>query len=327
MSEAIMSGSHAPLAAIAFLALTGAALAQEASPVPAPDGAETHQGWRRADAVVQTAAASLADTEATLAQNPEPVAAPEPEAAGAPDELTIKAGSYVTVRLNEQVSAATNSVGDQFSATLEQPLVVDGIVVSHRGEMVYGRVIEAQKAKNGAPSRLVLALTDLTLADGTQAPLRSENKSARGATTPAGDQAGTVIGTTVAGAAIGGIAARGTGAALGAGAGAMAGAVAVMLTRNKTAVVYPETTLTFRMESPVTISTARSPQAFRQVRSEDYERQGDLRSRPQPRQQSRCRACAPPPYWGPVYYPGWGPYYGSGVSIMIGRGRGGRWWW
>ena len=53
------------------------------------------------------------------------------------------------------------------------------------------------------------------------------------------------------------------GAAIGAVAGAMAGAIGTSLASGRPTVLYPETILTLRVETPITISTDRAPQAFR----------------------------------------------------------------
>jgi hypothetical protein len=50
------------------------------------------------------------------------------------------------VRLNEEIPSDHNQEGDVFSASLSQPIVVDGVVVAQRGQSVMGRVAEAQKA-------------------------------------------------------------------------------------------------------------------------------------------------------------------------------------
>jgi hypothetical protein len=220
-----------------------------------------------------------------------------------------------------------------------QPMVVDGIVVAQRGQTVLGRVAEAQKSKTGHDSRLGLELTGLTLADGTQATVHSQLVARQGTTTPKGQEVGTVATTTAVGATVGAAAAWGTGAAIGAGAGAAAGIIGVLLTHNHPTVVYPETALTFRIETPVTIATTRAPQAFRYVDPNEYARPVETRA---VRARPACGygyGCAPGSYnYGPGYYPyypypSWGPYYGYGygygyglgMGIGFGRGWGRRW--
>jgi hypothetical protein len=271
--------------------------------------------------------------QSQMQMNDRPPAARRP-AYGLPAELTVKPGTFVTVRTNQMLSSSHNQVGDTFSATLAQPLVVDGVVLANRGQTVYGRVADVEKQHSDRPSRLKLELTGITLADGTQAGLRSQLVARQGGTTPAGVQAGTVAGTTVAGAAVGSMADWGRGAAIGAGVGAAAGIIGVLLTRNHPTEVYPETALTFEITSPVEVSTARAPQAFRYVGPEDYEHAA-------PQLAQRPRPVGPPPayYYGPGYYPYYGypysyyPYYWGpsfGVGFVFGGGHyyhgGGRRW-
>ena len=176
------------------------------------------------------------------------------------------------MRVNHYLSSDKNRPGDAFSATLSKPLVVDGIVVAQRGQTVGGRVVEAQKAgRIKGVSRLGLALADLTLADGQQVRVETQFSGELGPTSKGRDAA--ALGTTTGiGAAIGAAASGGTGAAIGAGSGALASTIGVLLTRGRATEVYPETELTFRLASPVTISTDRAPQAFRYVISNDYHR-------------------------------------------------------
>ena len=243
-----------------------------------------------------------------------------------PAQLTLRPGTYVMVRVNQPISSDRNRAGDGFSATLARPIVIDGVVVAEPGQTVGGRVAEAQKAgRVEGVSRLALQLTDLTLVDGQQIPVQSQLVQGSGGTS-VGRDVGAVAGTTGLGAAIGAAAGWGTGAAIGAGAGAAVGLVGVLLTRGHATVVYPETLLTFRVEAPVTISTARSPQVFRYVNPDDYNNPslsyaGPADGEPGPPRTSLCGPYGCPgaysypyPYYGLGYY----PYWGSGFSFYYG---------
>jgi hypothetical protein len=265
--------------------------------------------------------------------DPEPIARPEepqqqpekpapPPYGVVPAEITLPAGTLIPVRINETLSSDRSRPGDGFSATLEQPLVSGGVVVAHRGQMVYGRVVDAMKATAKEPSRLAVELTMLVLADGSQAPARSGLTNWQGGREPGRQQADTVIGPTLAGAAIGGLAARGSGAAIGAGAGAVAGVALVLMTRNRPTVVYPETAFTFRLEQPLIVSTARAPEAFRFAGPSEFERPDAVRPRPAAAPRYPTRRPMP----GPMYYPGWGyPGYGASIGVVFGTRRYGRW--
>jgi hypothetical protein len=189
-----------------------------------------------------------------------------------PAQLTIPAGTYVSVRVNEMLSSDKNQPGDAFTGSLTQPIVVNGVVVAEPGQTLGGRVVTAEKHHLDQPARLGLALTNLTLVDGQQVPIVTQFIGRKGGTTPAGAEVGTVAATTGIGATIGAIAGWGTGAAIGAGAGAAAGLIGVLVTHNHASVVYPEQVLTFKIESPVTFSTSNSSQTFRYVQPNEYDR-------------------------------------------------------
>src|SRR5207237_6543610 len=132
-----------------------------------------------------------------------------------------------------------NQEGDVFTATLAQPIVVDGVVVVNRNQTVMGRVSEARKAgRVEGTSRLGLQITGLTLADGTQANIQSSvvNRNGR---TDVGSDVATVAATTGVGAAVGAAADWGRGGAIGAGAGAAAGLIGAPLRPGQAAAVCP----------------------------------------------------------------------------------------
>jgi hypothetical protein len=208
-----------------------------------------------------------------------------------PENLTLAAGTWITIRVDEPLSSDGNHAGDAFTAALVQPLVVNGFVVARRGQTVGGRVAEAVKAGRAkGTSRLGLEINEISLVDGQQLQIKTRLISRRGDTSVGRDVA--AVGTTTGvGAAVGAGAAGGTGAGVGALAGAAASTVGVLMTRGKATVVYPEMVLTFRLESPLNISTERSAGAFQPVMQEDYE-QPTLYRRGPP---------APPP---PTYFIG-----------------------
>jgi len=260
-----------------------------------------------------------------------------------PQQLTIQPGSYITVRVNQELSSNKNRVGDTFTATLEQPLVVNGIVVASPGETVSGRVTEAEKSgRIEGVARLGVQLTELTLVDGQQVPIQSQFIDQVGPGSK-GRDAGTIAGTTAAGAAIGAAAGWGVGAAIGAGAGAAASTIGVLVTRGRPSIIGPEEVLTFRIVQPVSIATVNAPQAFRYIDPNEY---GYYSQTSQQQTMQYQQAANPPaPYYGygaPYYDPyaygvgygvgypyyGWGgyPYWGGvGLNFYYGPGwyRGG----
>ena len=215
--------------------------------------------------------------------------------------LTMRSGTILTVRLNQPLSSDHNQVGDVFSASLDQPVTVLGIVVAQRGQTVVGHVVEAKKAgRVHGVSRLGITLTDLTLVDGQTVAIQSQLLVRKGPTSR-GRDAAVIAGTAGAGAAIGASVDGGAGAAVGAAAGAAAGTIGVLLTRGDPTIFAPETLLAFQVTTPVRIETSYAPQAFRFAYFSDY---------PQVQAQSQQASAypAPPPYPYP-YYVYASPYY------------------
>jgi hypothetical protein len=315
MYEELMQGLHSHFfrgISITVLAASTLVFAQEAPPPPPPDApaapAASMNGWKRVGdppAPNQSAPPNYGPQQSQQPQYQQPAYQPQP----VPPSLTIPRGTFLTVRVNQLLSSDKNQAGDAFSATLIQPVVVNAVVVAEPGQTLGGRVAEAQKAGHiEGTARLGIQLTELTLVDGQQLPLQSALVSRQGSTS-VGQDAGTIAGTTGLGAAIGAAADWGKGAAIGAGAGAAAGIIGVLVTRGHPSVIYPEQLLTFRIETPLTISTDRAPQAFHYIQPNEYDRPYDTQPAPGPYASQQ----APPPYYGAYpSYPYPYPYYGYG---------------
>lgn len=310
----------------------GLMLAEEATAPPPPAAGEAqnepaavHNGWPRVGDTASATTAAVAtpprnEYGAPMDQAPAMQQAPPAEI---PATLTLKPGTFVTVRVNNFLTSARNHAGDTFMATLLKPVVADGVLVAQQGQTLAGRVVSVEKGgRFRGVSKLGIELTDMTVMDGSQVPIQSEwiSQEAPGSV---GRDAGTVAATTAAGAAIGAAADWGRGAAIGAGAGAAAGLVGVLLTHGHPSVVDPESILTFRLIAPVTVSTARAPQAFRWVQPADYEKTPVLR-RPQRLLASGCGYYGCAGYYGPAYDPfwnwGWGGFWGPGFGMYYSPG-------
>lgn len=199
----------------------------------------------------------------TPAPPPEPEPTPVQQAAPAPistpevrqpHTVVLTAGTLLTVRMGETVSAARSQIGDTFVATLEQPLVIDGFIICDRGSRVVGKVTQATPAgRAGGQSHLSLELTRLNTSDRQRVDIRTETYSRDGLGSTGSDLAKIGAGTVI-GAAIGGIAGGGKGAAIGAGAGAAAGTGLVLISNGRSVEVSAEARVSFRVREPVTIT-------------------------------------------------------------------------
>lgn len=246
-----------------------------------------------------------------------------------PSRLTVRPGTWLPVRIEQQLSSDRNQPGENFYGTLADPIVVNGVVIAHRGQTVIGRITQAQKAgRVEGTSKLGLEITGITTADGEHVSIHTRILQHNGQSSVGRDLAAVGQATAI-GAGIGAIAEGGKGAGMGAGIGAAAGLAGVLLTRGRATVVYPETLLTFELAGPVEIDTGHSG-AFRYADSRDFERDRSYTAR-RPQQQQ------PPPspnYGGGGYGgygwggPGWGygypGAYRGGFGIIIDRGFGSR---
>ena len=177
----------------------------------------------------------------------------EPAAAKPTAEVvTIPAGTIIRVRLGEALSSKTSQSGQTFSATLAQPVQVNGKDVIPQQADASGTVTEAAplgRFKGGA--KLAVRLDSISL-NGKNTPIQTasvvETKTGKGKRT-----AVLVGGGTGLGAIIGGLAGGGKGAAIGAVAGAGAGTAGTAFTGNKDIVLPAETMLSFKLLQPVEV--------------------------------------------------------------------------
>ena len=158
----------------------------------------------------------------------------------------------VSVRLLDTLSSQSSQPGDSFTATLAEPLVVDGHVVARKDTRVTGQVRDAvSSGRMSRPALLTLSLTGVQSRSG-QYPIATGDLSVK-ADSHATRNILIIGGSSGAGAAIGGAAGGGKGAAIGALIGAGAGTAGAYLTGKREIVLPAETLLTFHVNS-VTIS-------------------------------------------------------------------------
>jgi hypothetical protein len=187
---------------------------------------------------------------------PAPVAAavpPPPPPPPAPVRLTAPAGAAVTVTVTEQLSASKNSVGDGFSGVLAAPVkTAGGGTVFPRGAHVVGTVVASKgRGRFKGSGALGIAVTEIS---GTSVSTNSYEKDQSG---KGKRSAGFIGGGAGGGALIGGLAGGGKGALLGGLLGAGAGTAGAAFTGNKDVVIPSESTVTFHLTAPVTV-TARA---------------------------------------------------------------------
>jgi hypothetical protein len=181
-------------------------------------------------------------------------ATPPPPAPPEPHRVTLTAGTMIPVRLVDGLTSERNLPGDQFTATLDKELVVDGFVIAERGARVEGRVVASDKGgRVKGVSALAVELVRLHTSDGQAVAIQTDGFERRAAETRRQDAEKVGAGAAL-GAVIGAIAGGGKGAAIGAGVGGGAGAGTVLATRGNAATLPSETRVTFRLKAPATIT-------------------------------------------------------------------------
>jgi hypothetical protein len=198
----------------------------------------------------QPAASSNGAPAATDSQNAANQAANAP--APAPPPIVVPEGTRIEVVLDQSLSSKTSSVGQSFSATVVDPIVVDGQEVISKGAHARGVVTSAKAAgRFKGASELGLALRSIEV-NGQRYEIRAATPelSKKGK----GKRTGALVGGGAGGGAlIGGLAGGGKGALIGGLVGAGAGAGGAAFTGNRDVQLPAETGLTFRLVKPLEI--------------------------------------------------------------------------
>lgn len=193
-----------------------------------------------------TEAGTAAKPGATAAEQTLPFGGKKGQAA----KPVVPAGAHIVVRLNQAVGSKLSQSGQTFSATVAQPVEVDGKVVVPQGAEATGTVAEAVplgRFKGGARLRLTL---DSIKVDGNT--YRVQTEAANRATKGKGKRTAVAVGGGAGlGALIGGLAGGGKGAAIGAVAGAGAGTAGAAFTGNKNIVLPAESSVSFKLLQPL----------------------------------------------------------------------------
>jgi len=221
--------------------------AEGATPNP---GTSTNTDIDTPPATSSSSPSSTSPSSTLLPDDPGTVAHVEAK----PANLTIPAGTLISVRTIDGIDSSYNVVGDRFQATLAEPLIVDDNLVVAKDALVYGRLTQSKESGTfTGRSQLRLELIGIVV-NGKMVPVVTGeyevNGKSRGAST-----AKRTVGGAALGAIIGAVADGGQGAAIGAGAGAGAGAASEIITGGDQVKVPSETLLDFTLQQDVSVPT------------------------------------------------------------------------
>jgi len=190
------------------------------------------------------------------AHHTEPAAAPVSPSAAAIEtharEVTIPAGTTLTLRLGSTVSSKSSRVEDPVTATLRRAIVVDGVTVVPAGAVLSGHVIEATRSgRVKGRARIGVRFSNLRVGD-TRYDIRTNPIARQARATKSEDTTRIGIGAG-AGAVAGAIAGGRKGAAIGSAVGAAGGTGVVLATRGKEVSLGRGATVTTRLSEPLMI--------------------------------------------------------------------------
>jgi len=201
-------------------------------------------------------------------RNPSPAPSPRPQppraeptpAPAAPRVVTrsVPTGTSFAVSLNETLSTRTNSPGDVFTATLQEPILdSEGDVLIPSGATVRGRVTRVDKSDRvGETAVLNVAFESISFG-GSSYPLDAsviEANPQRKTRQSTGEQVGKVAAGAAAGAIIGKVLGKNTRSTLkGAAVGAAAGTAIAMGTADVDVVLPAGSAMKVRLDGPVSV--------------------------------------------------------------------------
>lgn len=196
-----------------------------------------------------SAASGATGAQGSSASQPAPAPAPPPT-------VEVAAGTALTIRIDQRLSARGSHDGERFTGEVVDPVMDSaGNAVIPKGAPVTGKVVLAKRGGHfkGAAD-LELRLTSLTL-NGKEYPLDTKDvlrtKKGKGKRTGAFVGGGTGLGLL-----LGGIAGGGKGALIGGLAGAGAGTAGAGLTGNRDLVIPAESVVRFKLKDDLEIETA-----------------------------------------------------------------------
>jgi hypothetical protein len=183
-------------------------------------------------------------------------------------EVTLSAGTRISLQLDDHLSTKLNNEGDTFTARVIAPIYIGDRLIIPKGSIVSGsisRIIRPGRVRGKAVMNLLFislripGRNDISIT----ASLARVDPEGNGGVQPeggiqgassAGRDSARVLTPGLAGAGIGGIIGGGKGAAVGAGVGAAVGLGTIFATRGKDIEMKRGTNFDIALDRPLTIA-------------------------------------------------------------------------
>ncbi len=242
-----------PIAVVAALSVVALNGCKSSSKPASTASAQSPAAAQPAQNMQQAAAPQQAAPAYSTPQQAAPMQAAAPQAPPQPPVVVLPAGTYIRIRTSQDLGSNINHTGDMFSATVANPVTVNGQTVIPQGASAEGTVIYAKPlGRLGGNAELAVRLERIRTQWGSYPVATSSiSQVQRGKGRRTAIMAGGGAGL---GALIGGLAGGGKGALIGALAGGGAGTAGSAFTGNKPIFVPAETLLTFRLDHSVRIT-------------------------------------------------------------------------
>ena len=179
---------------------------------------------------------------------------PEAPAAAEMIDLVVPADAVLGLQIERTISSEVARVEDRVEARVTRDVRVGDRVAIPAGSVVQGSVMEVERGgKVKERARLGIRFHTVVLADGSRHTIRTDSVVREGAS-PANESAAKIGGAAVGGAILGAILGGGKGAVIGGTVGAAGGTAATMAGGRNPAVLPAGTTVSVRVQQPVTVT-------------------------------------------------------------------------
>ena len=224
---------------------TARASTPPADTTPAPAPAPSTGGMWETRPVVTPERAPMVEAEP---ETPPPPSAPEFE------DLVVPADAVLGLQIERTITSETARVEDRVEARVTRDVRVGDKVAIPAGSIVQGSVMEVERGgKVKERARLGIRFHTVVLGNGSRLNIRTDAVVREG-TSPAKESAAKIGGAAVGGAILGAILGGGKGAVIGGATGAAGGTAATMAGQRNPAVLNAGTTVSVRVQQPVTVT-------------------------------------------------------------------------